>query len=447
MKKAAIKGLVILGSIVLLCVFFSGTLHTITTAKVQTARARNGRLESELTLTGSLKWPETESLAVEGMTDNDTLIIRRLPVSAGSWLREGDLIAECAVSSYDSRLESLQASYSGKEKEYLEQERKGGSLFLTDRHLQWYDAYRKVQTTGEEAQRLRQDLRLEAWKAGVTLGTDDTLPEGCEDETLTALRGQLDEAARAQAEAEKAFDKLKLLNISEEAITYLEKKEELRKEMDDLAAQITALRILKERSAAIRAPHDAYVTSLELKAGDTIGADTILLMLTAPDTQPVIRLDPDDSRQAIATGTAVTLSVGDASAESVISGQAVGEDGRVYLEAAADRTILSALGGAAAAAEENAVTAKLKLLSEDTYTLIPVTALRGSGGNYYIYTAASTQNTLGAEKLTVTRKDVTVRGTNSSVAAIEESLKGEDIVYMEDRPLSEGCEVMPYDGV
>ena len=218
------------------------------------------------------------SIAVGGAVS----IVRRLPVSVGSYVREGDLIAECAVSSYDSRLESLQASYSSKEKEYLEQERKGGSLFLTDRHLQWYDAYRKVQTTGEEAQRLRQDLRLEAWKAGVTLGTDDTLPEGCEDETLTALRGQLDEAARAQVEAEKAFDKLKLLNISEEAITYLEKKEELRKEMDDLAAQITALRILKERSAAIRAPHDAYVTSLELKAGDTIGADTILLMLTAP---------------------------------------------------------------------------------------------------------------------------------------------------------------------
>ena len=59
MKKAAIKGLVILGAVVLLCVFFSGTLHTITTAKVQTARARNGRLESEITLTGSLKWPET----------------------------------------------------------------------------------------------------------------------------------------------------------------------------------------------------------------------------------------------------------------------------------------------------------------------------------------------------------------------------------------------------
>ena len=446
MKKTAIKGLIILGIIVLLCVFFSGTLHTITTAKVQTATARNGYLETEITLSGSLQWPETENLTVEGLTENDTLVIRKMAVSAGSRLKEGDLIAACAVSNYESRLKALQDSLSAKEKEALEQERKSGSLMLTSQHKQWYEAYRRVQETGNETQLRRQDLQLEAWKAGVTLGKEDALPEGCDNEALLDLGEKLSEAKRAQAEAEKAFDRMKMLNISEDIITYLEKKEELQQETAALTEEITALRILKERCAAIRAPHAGYVTNLELKAGDQISMDTILLTMTADGAEPVIRLDPGDSKRVIEPGTKVTLSTGDNSAESVISGQGVSTDGQVYADAAVTQTVLGALGGAAALTEENAVTAKLTYKAENATTLIPVTALRGSSGQYYVYTASPVQTTLGAERLYATKRNVTVLGMNSTVASIEDKLKGESIIYMEDRPLSDGCEVMPYDG-
>ena len=72
MKKAAVKGLIILVGVVLVCVFFSGTLHSITTAKVQMTKAKTGKLTSEISMTGSLFWPAAESVFVPGMTGEDT---------------------------------------------------------------------------------------------------------------------------------------------------------------------------------------------------------------------------------------------------------------------------------------------------------------------------------------------------------------------------------------
>ena len=444
MKKFAIKGLIILGIVVSLCIFLSGTLHTITTAKVRTVSAKTGRFEEEITLTGSLQWPETVNLTAEGMTGEDTLIISRIPVSVGSYVREGDLLAECSVSNFDARLKTMQETLSAREKEYLDQERKGNSLMITDQQRQWYAAYRRLQDVRNEVQMLRQDLTLEAWKAGITLGEENALPEICTDETLLEIRSRLTKAVEEEAAAEKTFDLLSRLNISEDVVSYLDKTNELQTDLDTLTEEITALRILNERASAIRAPHDGYITELELKAGDQVSKETVLMAITAPDTEPVIRLTPEEGRHTVADGTPVTLSTGSRTADSVISGQGIAPDGSVYLDATVTQKILTALGGAAAASEEKAVTAKLTYRAENPSTLIPVTALRGTAGNYYIYVASSEENMLGAKQFTISKKNVNILGLNDTVASIEETLKNNTIVYLEDRQISDGCEVIVY---
>ena len=45
MKKFAVKGLIALAAAVALCMFFSGTIRTITTAKVKIVTAKTGKLE------------------------------------------------------------------------------------------------------------------------------------------------------------------------------------------------------------------------------------------------------------------------------------------------------------------------------------------------------------------------------------------------------------------
>ena len=434
MKKFAIKGLVTLVVIVLLCIFFSGTLHTITTAKVRMTKAKSGYFETVISMNGSLAWPETVDVPVEGITGEDTLVLRRMAVSAGSYVREGDLIAECDVSNADSRLETLQSTYTAREKEYLELERKNSNLLLTDQQREWFEAYHRLREAMNAAQLLRQDLRLEAWKAGISLQEQDTLPEGVQD--------RLTEAEQEETEARAAFDQLKWLSIPDDTVSYLDKKEELEKEMEELTGDMAALRILQLKAAAIVAPHDGYVTAAELKVGDQVSQNTVLVTMTAPDTAPVIRLDPGDNRRTILPDTPVTLSVGEASVESVICAQGVKPEGGYYLDAALTQANLTALGGPAAVSEANAVAAKITWKAETATTLIPSAAVRGSEGAYYLYIAVSSLNALGAERMNVVRKDISVLGMFDAVASVEESLKNETIVYMEDRTLTEGCEVM-----
>ena len=52
MKKMAIKGLVTLAAVVALCMFFSGTIKTISTAKVKLVTAKQGKLEEEILAAG-----------------------------------------------------------------------------------------------------------------------------------------------------------------------------------------------------------------------------------------------------------------------------------------------------------------------------------------------------------------------------------------------------------
>ena len=51
---------------------------------------------------------------------------------------------------------------------------------------------------------------------------------------------------------------------------------------------------------------------------------------------------------------------------------------------------------------------------------------------------------LAEKKESITRKDVTVLGINDTVASIEETLKNNTIVYLEDRQITDGCEVIVY---
>ena len=65
LKKFAVRGLVVLAIFVALCMFFSGTIKTITTAKVKITQGKTGRLEEKTELTGKLVFPETEAIGFE----------------------------------------------------------------------------------------------------------------------------------------------------------------------------------------------------------------------------------------------------------------------------------------------------------------------------------------------------------------------------------------------
>ena len=96
MKKFALRGMVILAAAVALCIFFSGTVRTLTTPKARFAQIRTGKMEQEVDLTGKVVFPEEEELTYsipEGMT----LTVTRVHVTAGSKVKAGDPLVSTRV--------------------------------------------------------------------------------------------------------------------------------------------------------------------------------------------------------------------------------------------------------------------------------------------------------------------------------------------------------------
>ena len=431
MKKFALKGLVTLAAVVLLCVFFSGTLHTITTAKVQIVKARTGKMEGDITLTGSLVWPEAESVFIPGMSSEDSLILRKLCVGAGSYVKSGETLAVCEVTDADMRTASLQESYQAKEKEYYELERKNRHVLLTSLQEEWYASWRAFREAGNAYRNADQEYRLAAWREGfedfqeMELNPDQA-PSG---EEAQAAREKREEALRKYREAQAEYERKAIYSPSEE---------------------ISGLLILTARAGNIVSPHDGYITAADLKAGDTISRNTVLVQITKENETPVIRLDASSNKRSIPAETAAELTAGDKTVTATVRGQTLNENGLPVVDVPVDGKEIGLLGGASAVTEANSVSAKIRWKDENTTTLIPTAALRGSEGDYYVYTAPNYGD--GAEegsrlKITITRKNVTVLSQSGTVTSVEENLKYDPIVYMEDRPLTEGCEVMPYGDV
>ena len=450
MKKTAVKGLIILVAVALICVFFSGTLHSITTAKVQMTKAKTGKLTSEISMSGELCWPETESVFVPGLGSDDRLVTRRMPVSTGSWVQAGQVLAECEVSESDARLSSLQSQYKEKENEYLDLERKNQQIQMTSQQKAWYDAWQALKVARQAEQAAAQELKVAAWKAGVSLEDDGSLPSDTTDEATLAARDALNERRQETEQARALFNRYNLFPVSEDVTSYLDKRAELEEEMAGLEDQMMQLRILKETAASITAPHDGYITAAELRAGDSLSQGTALVQMTTEGTTPVIRLNPESNRKNIAAGTEVDLSTGEATVTAVVSEMAFSAEGKLCVDVPVTREDIGTLGGVTALTEPDSVTATIRWQSETATTLIPTAALRGSEGDYYIYTTWTDDTAPGAGNAnsgfyTITKKSVTVLGQSETVTSVSESLRSESIVYMEDRPLSDGCEVMPYD--
>ena len=108
LRKFAMRGLIALAVVVALCMFFSGTIKTITTAKVRLTQATSGRLEEEVDLNGKLTFPQVERVGY-ALEDGQTLTITRVNVRAGYEVKAGDVVVEARVAGYEEALAEQQA--------------------------------------------------------------------------------------------------------------------------------------------------------------------------------------------------------------------------------------------------------------------------------------------------------------------------------------------------
>jgi len=431
MKKMAIKGLVTLAAVVALCMFFSGTIKTISTAKVKLVTAKQGKLEEEIKLSGNLTFPETEDVKL-ALTSDQSVTIKRVRVAKGRRVAAGDVLFEAEVSGYDKEMESLRGEYDAAQKELMELERKNGDVRLKRTEEIWVEAYDALAKSKDDCMTAQTQLEVAAKLAGET------------DETLTDAQKAVDAAQVAQDEAQKKFNSANRLGISENVINYITQSRQLNEKLATTQEKITALDVLAQQARQVTAPHDGYIVEINVKAGDSYDGKTAALVISSESGDAVLRADTSKIEKKIDKGTQVTIKRdSDKTLTKKVTDSGVNEEGKRYIDVKlTDKDITNLGGGAALFSAAVEMTASYRASSSTT--LLPASAVRGSGDSRYVYIVSEESNALGQRVLKVKKQDVKVLSEVGSTVSIQDDLSRQRVAYMEDRAISDGSEVMVY---
>lgn len=443
MKRWAIKGLVTLAVVVALCMFFSGTIKTISTAKVKLVTAKQGKLEEEIKLSGQLTFPQTEDIRIEGLSDDQSVTIKRVRVAKGRHVEAGDVLFEAEVSGCESAMKTLRDEIETAQQELLELERKNGELRLRRTEEMWveaYDALTEARTAQIEAQT---KLAVAATLAGVTL-EDGALPEDVEDEELLSLAQAVEDAQKKAEEAQSSFMSINRLGISEEVVTYVTSSREKTEKIRQAQEKLTELAVLSQKVKEVVAPHEGYIVEINVENGGSYDGKAAAIVMSAEDSDGVLRADTSELSRSIDEGTQVTVERSNGKTlNKKVTGSGIDADGKNYVDVALSTRDISNLGGGATLLSEP-VSMVANYRAASSTTLLPTSAVRGSGDSRYVYIVNEENNALGNRVLKIAKQDVKVLAEVGSVASIENDLSRQRVAYMEDRAISEGSEVMLY---
>ncbi|MBQ8954421.1 MAG: hypothetical protein IJ048_09920, partial [Clostridia bacterium] len=185
MKKIAVRAMITLAVVVALCMFFSGTIRTITTAKVRFTSARQGKFEMTSELTGKVQFKETEELKLD-VPEGVTLTVKSVFAKPGAAVEAGDRLIGAAVVDYEKTIAALQSDYDAAEASLRDLLRKNGEVRLSRNEQAWMEAYYAAQ----EASQRKRDCRVEVQALLALEGLEmpeSGLPEGASEELAAAI--------------------------------------------------------------------------------------------------------------------------------------------------------------------------------------------------------------------------------------------------------------------
>lgn len=443
MKKFALRGLIVLAVAVALCIFFSGTLRTLTTPKARFAQAKMGKFEQSTSLTGKVVFPEEAEIRLP-VPEGVTLTVTRVRVAAGDRVKQGDPLIQARVTDVDKTLETLRKDYETARNSLRTLEKKTGEIRLSPGEQKWQEAWEAEKTAMEAERDARVNRQVLLQQAGLEAGAD-ALPADAGEELTAADQAWRDaEAAWQRAQAQlKALDRYA---ITETTWTSLQQKKEYTEKMAACEEQMTALQVLKKEAEQISAPYDGYVSQVLVEKGASVDGDTVLLMMTAEGTAPVIRADLGSMKQDIGKGSTMTVETDSwGRPETKVLSTGVSQEGHAYADCEINEDVRYALGSVATMMK-NEIKMTLYTRAKESTCLLPASAVRGSGSDRYVYVAERKSSTFGGSGMICRKMPVTVLGESGSTVSLAEDLTYSQVLYMEDRALSEGAAVMTYDG-
>lgn len=442
MKKFAVRGLILLAVVIALCMFFSQTVRTITTAKVRLYSPRQGRMQQTVELVGRAVFPESEPVKIESAQDV-TFSIGTVRVSAGYQVAAGDLLFTASVTDYERTMQALKDSYDQANTTLSTLLQTNSSLRLRRTDTEWAEAYALLTDAREAELSSRIAVQTLLTVEDLALLEDGTLPEGASDE-LRAAHAQLETDQLALSQAEEKMAQAERYSMDETTRAYITEKQRLERQLEQLEQQMLDLSVLQKRIERVTAPADGFITEINVRAGETFDPSGAAYSFCPADQLPVLRVDTEESELTISRGTEVTFeSARGRELESEIVSTGVTVEGRRYADVELTERLIENMGGSYAIVSQD-TTVNVFYRAQANTTLLPSSAVRGSGEDRYVYVAQDQQSAFGANSKVIAKVDVTVLAEIDGVCSIEEELSWYSVAYMEDRAISEGTTVMEY---
>lgn len=440
-KKFAIRGLVILAVVVALCMFFSGTVRTIATAKVRITSAQQGKMRQQISLLGKLTFLESKEVRVDA--GGLSLSITDVKVLPGYQVAAGDVIFSAEIADYDKTMAEKRSEYETAYMQLVDLEQQNSNLRLSRTDTLWADAYYALSDATQAA--LEKQISVETLLAfeNLKLGEDGSVPEAASDDLRQAV-SEWNEAKDAQAKAEEAIRQASRYTIAEATRTYITQRKELNNKLAKLEAEMLELSVAQKELSAVCAEEDGIVIDVNVKKGESFDTGSAAFTYCPLEVLPVLRANIDDVEVSISEGTEATFSTKrgrELESEVVSIGMTV--DGSRYADIALTEDLMSSMGGAYTMML-NDTQIQIEYRAQTNTSLLASSAVRGSGDDRYVYILRRQQSAFGAVSLVTEKMKVTVLAEIDGVCSIAEDISYYEIAYMEDRPISENMTVMQY---
>lgn len=410
LRRMAGKGLVILFSVLLVCIFFSGTLKTLTTPKVKITSPVHGRFKDTVSLSGLFHASEVEESGLEELPEHAAMTVKEVYVLPGQKVQTGDTLFAVEAADYAAKMEAMQAEYLQKGQELLHLEQNPVELLPGDER--WIQAWNDL----EAAERTLLQKQLE---------------------------GTADEAAQQQAEAARAaFLTADRAGVNTAACAWHTEKQRLEDERETLLENMRALKELQERGI-VTAPHAGYILSVAVQAGSPYDGTKAAVTLSAIGASLCLRACTASSSRAIHTGMTVLIPTPSKTLRTKVAAVGYDASGRAYADIELKEDMMNTLGGVSALLN-TPVTVQVQYTAETASLQLPVSALRTNGLEEYVYVVQESENLFGAAVLELEKQIVTVEDRSDTMVSVTGIARDAQVAYMEDKPLQDGMEVMPY---
>ena len=451
MKKFALKGLGVIVVAVALCMFFAGTVRTMTTPKIKLVTPKQGKLEQTVELTGKLTFDKTAEMRIDEARGY-TLLVDQVLVRPGYQVKKGDLLFTMTMTDYEEKYDKLKETYEENSKKLDDLDIKNRKLNRTN---QRNDAYEAMLDAHEGLVDSKVALRVLEGQEGLKV-----LDSGKKTSELVSYVKQmggtpaLQAVTKAYADARTRATRAEnnLYDLLENKKTkgkdgiweYLKERQTFVDLLAETEKEMAALTTARTRLAQVTADTDGYVATVAVKAGEAYEGKAAALTISTMDQAPVLRADLSEVRKNIQTGATVSIKGNYESVETQVVKVGVDLEGKKYCDVALTPELIELKGGVyAMSLSDTDMTVTFR--DSKSSTLVPASAVRSEGENdRYVFVVSTEYGSFTGQRMKVTKREVTVLSEAGSVVSVAEDLSNMQLADKEDRAIKDGDTVMEY---